>query len=487
MKIDSTLQEDHQVKLTVEIEQKLLEGSKRKAAKQIAKRVKIPGFRPGKAPFNVIQKHVGDAAILENALEIIIDDIYPKAIEESEIKPYGPGSLENFTNEDPPIFEFIVPLLPEVKLEDIRKLRIDYEEKEVKDEDIDQVINNLRENQAIIEPVDRKVEEGDMVYIILSGERKGEEEESMKTLVEERRYPVIIEKESVEQISEYPYPGFSRELIGLNANDEKTLEYHFADDYEFDELQGITGLYKIKIEEVKARSIPELNDEFAKSVGEYEDITGMREDVSKTLSERFEIESNAKYEDQIIEIFLKQADINYPPQMLEHEINHFIEDLERQLAQQSLDMEMYLKSRNIEIEELREEIKPKAEERMKRGLIIMEIAEQEEISLTQEEIEEKTQQTLSEIQQIYSEKDVKKFTQPQVLERLVNRIITDEIISRTLERLRIIAKGEDIPDKIDNKLSETEKKKKKKTRKKSSQKDADAEETKSAKIENEDE
>lgn len=485
MKIDTSFQEDHQVKLTVEIEQELLEGSKRKAAKQIAKRVKIPGFRPGKAPYNVIQKHVGDAAILETALELIIDDIYPKVIEETEIKPYGPGSLENFTNEDPPIFEFIVPLLPEVKLENIRKLRIDYKEKEVKDKDVNQVIDNLRENQAIIEPVDRKIEEGDMVYIILNGERKGEEDKSKKTLVEERRYPVIIEKEGVDQKSEYPYPGFSRELIGLAANDEKTLEYRFADDYEFDKLQGITGLYTIKIEQVKARSLPELNDKFAKSAGDYKDIAGMREDISKTLSERFENERNAEYEEQIIEKLIEQAEIKYPPQMLEHEIDHFVKDLEKQLAQQGVDIEMFLKSRGIEIKELREEMKPNAEERMMRGLIIMEVAEQETISLTHEEIEEKTQQTLSEIQQIYSEQDVKKFTQPQVLERLVNRIITDEIISRTLERLRIIAKGKKAPKKVDDKV--TKKEKKEKTSKDIPQENVDSEKAGSANIENEDE
>ena len=484
MKIDTSFQEDHQVKLTVEIEQETLEGSKRRAAKQIAKKVKIPGFRPGKAPYDVIQKHVSEATILENALELIIDDIYPKAIEESEIKPYGPGSLENFTNEDPPIFEFTVPLLPEVKLEDIRKLRINYEKKEVKDEDINQVIDNLRENQAIIEPADRKIEEGDMVYIVLSGERKGEEDESKKTLIEERRYPVIIEKEGVDQKSEYPYPGFSRELIGLTADDEKTLEFHFADDYEFDKLQGITGLYNIKIEEVKARSLPELNDEFVKSVGDYEDLDGMREDISKTLSERFENERNAEYEDQIIKKLLNQVEIKYPPQMLEHEIDHFIEDLERQLAQQGLDIDLYKKSRDIEIEELREEVKPNAEERMKRGLIIMEVAEQEEISLTQEEIEEKTQQTLTEIKQMYSEQEVKKFTQPQVLERLVNRIITDEIISRTLERLRIIAKGEKIPEKVDN--AATEKETNEETPKDIPQENVESKETEITNTENED-
>lgn len=166
MKIEKTFEEGHQAKLVVEFEPQILETSKIKAAKSIAKRIKIPGFRPGKAPFNVIQKQVGDAAIIEGAIEIIIDDMYPKVIEEADIEPYGPGALEEVTSMDPPIFQFMVPLSPEVNLGKYREIRIDFEEKGVEQKDIDEVINNLKDQQAVIEPVDREVQEGDRKSVV---------------------------------------------------------------------------------------------------------------------------------------------------------------------------------------------------------------------------------------------------------------------------------------------------------------------------------
>jgi trigger factor len=444
LKIETVPQDDHQVRLTVEIEADVLESSKRKAAKKLAKKVKIPGFRPGKAPYNVIQKHVGDAAIFENAIELVLEDIYPKVIEETDIDPYGPGTLEEVKELEPPTFEFLVPLAPIVKLGNYRDIRLDFEQKEITDKDVEKVIDSLRDNQAVIEPVERPAKEGDMVYILLSGVRKGEKDESKKVLIEERSYPVIVEKKSVDSSSEYPYPGFSRNLIGMSPDEEKTLEYQFADDYEFDDLQGVTGVYKLKVEEVKGRKLPDADDEFAKSVGEYEGMEELREEVLKTLIERAEREQNAAYEEKIIGKILESAEIKHPPQMLEQEIDQFIQDLERQLATQGMNMEVYLKSREMEMEALREEIKPNAKERMQRALIISEIASLEEITLTQEEIAEKTQQTLAEIQQYYSEAEAKRFTRDDVFPRLVNRIVTDEIIERTLERLKKIAKGEEI-------------------------------------------
>jgi trigger factor len=444
LKIETANLEDHQVKLTVEIDAEILESSKRKAAKTLAKKVKIPGFRPGKAPYNVIQKHVGDSTIFENAIELVLDDIYPKVIEETEINPYGPGTLEEIKELEPPIFEFLVPLAPEVKLENYREIRIDFEQKDVTEEDVNQIVDNLRENHAVIEPVERPAEEGDMVYIVLNGEKKDVEDEEKKVLIEERSYPVIIEKEEIDSSSEYPYPGFSRNLIGLSPEDEKTLEHKFAKDYEYDDLQGVTGVYKIKVKEVKGRKLPEANDEFAKSIGDYETAEELITEIKKSLEERTEREQNAEYEDKIIKKLLETAEIKHPPQMLEHEIDHFIHDLERQLSNQGMNVDQYMKSREMDLEGLREEIKPNAEERMMRGLIITKIAEQEEITLTKEEIEEKTQQTLDDIQQYYSEAEAQKFTRDDVFGRLVNRIVSDEIISRTLTRMRMIARGEEI-------------------------------------------
>jgi len=444
LKIETQSLDDHQVKLVVEIDLDILENSKRKAAKTLAKKVKIPGFRPGKAPYNVIQKHVGDSAIFENALDILLEDIYPKVIEEAEVDPYGPGKLENIQTLDPLVLEFLVPLAPIVKLKNYQDIRINFEKRDVTEKEIDQVIAGIRDDHATIEPVDRPAQEGDMVYIILSGEKKDVTEKEKRVLIEERSYPVIIEKEEVDASSEFPYPGFSRNLIGLSPKDEKILEHTFSEDYEFDELGGVTSVYSVKIQEVKGRKLPELNDDFAKSLGDYETIEDLRIKIQISLEEMAEREQNKEYEDKIIDALLETTKIKYPPQMLEHEIDHFIHDLERQISEMGMNIDLYLKSKDMDIASLREEIKPDAEDRMKRNLILSEIAKQEEITLTPEEIEEKTQQTMNEINQYYSDAEAQKFTRKEVFERLVQWIVTEEITTRTRERLRKIAKGEEL-------------------------------------------
>lgn len=446
MKIDTEILETHQAKLHVTVEPDQFESAKQRAAKQLSKKYKIAGFRPGKAPYAVVVKHLGEGAITEQAIEHLIDEIYPKAIEESNISPYGPGSLEEIPEMDPPTFEFLVPLAPEVELPAYREMRVEFESKEVTEEDIQKILDNIRESQATIEPVDRAIKEGDMVYIVLNGERKDEEDEEKKKLVEERRYPLIIEKKDSDTTSEYPFPGFSRKLIGLKAGDEKAIEHKFKKDYEFEDLQGVTGVYTAKIEEVKGRTLPEVTDEFAKSLGEYETVDALLEEIKNSLTEQFEADQTEAYDDKIMEELLEGTKIKYPPQMLEDEINDFIHGLEHQLENQGLNMDVYLTSRSMTFEELREEVKDSAESRMKRSLILMEIANVENIQISAKEIDTRVRNTLDEVTKYYSEQEAKRLGSGENLQNLINRIATDEVINHTLERIRDIAMGKEIKE-----------------------------------------
>lgn len=441
MKIEKQFLDDHQVELDVELENETFEGAKKRAAKRIAKRVKIAGFRPGKAPYAVVQRQVGDAAIIEDAVDIILEEVYPDIIKEAEIDPYGAGSLKDIPKMDPPTFKFIVPLAPEVSLGDYKNISIDLEIKKVTDDDVNEVIDNLREQQAVIEPADRPVEEGDMVYIVLSAEREDPKEDEEKVLVEERRFPVLIEKEDSEDSTEWPFPGFSRKLIGQSAEDEKSIKHKFAKDHEYEELQGVKAVYKYKIEEVKARKLPEFNDDFAKTVGEFETAEEMKDAALKNLEMRFEQDSKNEHETKIIDQLVEESEIKYPPQMLDHETDHYIQDLQGRLSQQGLTIELYLQSRDMDMDALREEVKPSAEERVKRGLILMEVAEKEEITVTPEEVEEKTQATLQRLSASYPAEEVKKIASGDSLQALVSKIVSDEITGRTLERLSKIAQG----------------------------------------------
>jgi trigger factor len=445
LKIESENLENHQVKLTVEIESDQFEASKRKAAKKIAKRVKIPGFRPGKAPYRVIQRHVGDEAMFEESLEILVKDNYPQIIEQAEIEPHGPGNLENIVNLDPLTLEFIVPLRSEVELGEYSELRFDYDPPEITDQEVEAVEDDFRKRQAVEETVERSAQESDHVYIRLSAKRFEEaEEEDIEegNLIDERSTSVIIAAESAETSSEWPFDGFSRELIGMSSGEDKTLVFTYPEDSDFESLQGVTADFSVNVEDVKSRILPELNDEFAQSLGEYEDLDSLQKDIRDSLEQRSMETYNSEYDDQIVDAIVESSTIKYPPQMLDNEINDVVYQLERRLANQGLDLDLYLKTRDMDEQGLRDEARPVAESRIKRSLILLEIAHQEEINVTEEELQQETERTMGSITNFMSESDRKQFDSPEAVMNLAGNIYAEMRMNRTLEYLRKVAQGE---------------------------------------------
>jgi trigger factor len=450
LKIETEKLEDHQVKLTVEVDSEQLDASKRKAAKKIAKRIKVPGFRPGKAPFQVIRRQVGDEALFEESLEILVQEIYPNIIEEAEIEPYGPGNFENLASLEPLTLEFVVPLMAEVELSDYHEVRFPYELPEITDEDVETVEDDFRQRQAVEETADRPVEISDHVYFKVSAKRYEEEGEVEEgNLIEERSSSVIIATEDADTSTEWPFDGFSRELIGMSTGEDKTLLYTFPEDSQFESLREVTAEFSISIEDVKARILPELNDEFAQSLGEYEDLESLEKDIRESLEQRSEETYNSEYDDQVIDEIVEESTIKYPPQMLENEINNVIQQLESRLANQGLDMDIYLKTREMDEEGLREETTPVAETRVKRSLVLLEIAKEEEIEVSEEDLQEETERTLESITRFMSEEDRKQFDSPTAMMNLAGNIYAELRMNRTLEFLRSVAKGDSEPDSED--------------------------------------
>jgi len=440
LKISQEALADHQIRFTVEVEKQTLESARQKAARKIAQRVKIPGFRPGKAPFSVIEKQVGPAAIKDEALDIVLDEMYPRVIEETGIKPYGPGTLEKVhEDKDPQLFEFRVPLSPEVKLGDYKSIRLPYEDKPVTEADIETVLNNLRDQHAVLAPVKRAAQEGDIVYILLSAERKEPAKDGNQVLLPERRYPVVVEKADVDSKTEWPFPGFSRLLIGLNLGDERTFPHTYSTDSEYEDLRGEEATFKLKVEEVKDRQLPELNDAFAQSLGNYQTMADLRAEIEKQLAENFARQQEDEYESRIVEKIIETSEIKFPPQMLHHEIHHYIEDMEPDLASRGLDLETYLKSRQITMDQLEEEVSPRVEERMRKSLVLMEVSRQEKVEVAENEVEGLVQARITRLQTALSAEDMRKVLAKDNVQNLVSRTLTEEVLRRTLARLRAIA------------------------------------------------
>jgi len=448
LKIETNISEDHQAHLKVEFDLEQLSIAKHRAARKIAQQTKIPGFRPGKAPYPIVVRTVGEGTILEEAMEILVDEQYPKVIDEAKIKPYGPGQLNSIISMDPPIFEFIIPLDAEVTLGDYKTTRIPYALPSIQETDIDKVINDLRDRQAVLEAVDRPAQQGDQVFIRLNGERLDPSDGESANLVTDRPMPVTITPEDIVQADEWPFPGFSRTLIGLSAGDENTIQHTFADDANYVSLRGKAAEFKIAVETVKSRTLPELDDDFARSVGEYESMDALRTEIRNSIESERKEQYEAEYNDQIAEELFKIATWKYPPQMLEHEIELFQDQLENRLAQQNMDLPTYLKIRQLDEAGLKEEIKPLAEQRMKRTLVLLEIARQQDLKVTEQELETESMRTLDQLSHMLPPEKARKTLTDEFVRGMIGNIGADLLIKRTWEFLHTITKKDLTSDSV---------------------------------------
>lgn len=442
MKIEKQPRDDHQVKLIVEFEAELVQDARQKAAREIARRVKIPGFRPGKAPYPVILRQVGEPTIMERAIEFLIDEQYPQILDEAEIQPYTNGQLENITSTDPVILEFLVPLQPEVTLGDYQSIRLPYNPADIEEKDIDEVIENAQEQQAVIEPVSRAAQVGDLVSVHLTAQRMDPPEDADATLLRENSYQILVRKETPEtgfSEDEWPFPGFSYYLIDLNSGDEKTISYQFPEDYQFDSLRGVNAQYILRVDEVKSRTLPEVDENFLANFGEYENLTAFREEVRKNLEAQAQQRYDDTYNDSIIESLIEQAEIKYPPQMLESELDDIIYNFKRRMEQSGTDFELYLKTRRMSQDELREEAKPLAEKQILKSLVLLELAKLEDLQVDDQELMGETQRTLGMLNQSLSPTDAQRLMDQRIMNNLVGNIMLDMLSQRSLNRLREIA------------------------------------------------
>ena len=441
MKIETQYLEDHQVKLTVQVEKEPLEEARQRAARQLARKIKIPGFRPGKAPISVIVRTVGEAAIMEEAMEILVNDIYPKALDEAKIKPYGPGQLENVVSMDPPTFEFKIPLEAEVTLGNYHDIRFAFEAPSITDEDVEHTLNDLRERQAVLEPVERAAKEGDRVYLRLKA-KLTKPVEGEPDLIEERAFPVVILPKDSDKTSEWPFAGFSRKLIGLSANEEKTFKATGPEDCALEALRGKSAEFHVTVQDVKVRNLPELDDQFAQSIGEYETLDALRTEVRHSLEHRSQEEYEAGYHEQIMDQLINESTIKYAPQMREREVDLFMDQLKERIGSQGLDLETYMKMRQMDETTLRAEAQPLAEKRLKQTLALLEVARQEKIEVAPEEIQAESARTLDELSHYLPPDKARKTFTNEFIRGMVGNISADLLIKRTSERLQTIAKGE---------------------------------------------
>ncbi|HWS23347.1 MAG TPA: trigger factor [Anaerolineales bacterium] len=438
---------DHQMELIVEVEPQNFESAKQKAAKKIASKVKVPGFRPGKAPYHVIKNMYGESAITEEAIEIVVDEIYPQAIKEAEIEPGAAGHLENIESMDPLKFKFVIPLKPEIVLGEYQTIRKTYDFVAPDDTRFNEELNNLQKMYARTETVEREVQDGDYILVDILGFDTADKDKSTE-LVKRDGYALVVKSEGSD--NEFPFKGFSKNLIGAMPNSSIKISHKFPKTESDEKFAGKKVDFETSVKVVRAVITPPLDDEFAKMTGLGQTVDELHKNLRLNLEAESKANFDDKYYEEVLEEIKKSSTLKYPPQVVEHEIEHVLEDLEARLKQQGFgSMEEYFSMSKTNREDfVNEHARPTSIKRIERGLIMEAITEKEGIKLENAELEEEFKNYWLNL--VYSDPEFAKMTKngTKFNQDLVNAVSIDSanrlLTKKTLERLKAIANGEDI-------------------------------------------
>ncbi len=442
MKLEIQPRDDHQVNVIAEFESDLLEQYKRRSARKIAEKTRIPGFRPGKAPYDVVRRVVGDEALIEQAIEDLIDEYYPKILEEAQLKPGAAGNLEKILSLDPPKFSFLVPLEPEVDLGDYKEIRLEYSPEAVEEQEVTDFLKRLQTNYSTAEPVERPAEEGDLVYVKFSGRLTHPAEGEDEIVFPERPAQFVLGSDLMEKRS-FPFPGFSENLLGKKAGDAFTLTYTYPQEDEDEALHGKEVEFQVTVQSVKSLILPELNDEFAQNIGQFETLEDLKKAIREQLENAKKEKADETFFNQLFERLQAQATIKYPPQVLEHEIEHLLEDFQHDLSRQGMELDAYLKMVNKDREAfIREELEPIARRRLERSLIMEKFADVEQIKIDEANYQQAIQDSLRDLQSIPMDKKPTKAEQNQLTQEVLIYNINRRLNQMILNRMKAIATGQ---------------------------------------------
>jgi trigger factor len=375
VKVTKEKTENSQAYLTVEMEPDEIEKALQHAYKVLVKKANIPGFRKGKAPRPIVESYLGKESLLQEAVNDLIPDAYDKAIQEQNLTPIDQPQIE-VSQMQPVIFKAVVPLPPNVSLGDYTKIRVEPKEAKINDEEIEHVIDHLRHQNATWEPVERPAAYGDMITIDINSNAEG------KVFVNHDGIQYVVE-----QGTKFPAPGFVEQMVGMNRGDTKEFKLSLPSDYARPEFAGKEVSFKVKLNEIKQEKLPEVNDDFAKTASsECQDLKSLRERISNDMKSREAERLKAEYEDNVIQELVNISQIEYPPVLVEREITRLINQQFQYLQMSGINIDEYIKTIKKTPEEMRADIKPRAEKRVKQSLVLEKLGENEKLEVNEEEI-----------------------------------------------------------------------------------------------------
>lgn len=429
MKTSCEKMENCQVALNVEMESAEMDKYMGIALDHLAKRVTLPGFRKGKAPTSLVEQHVGKEAILQEALEHLIPEAYQDALKNESIIAIAEPKIE-LLKIDPIVFKAIVPLKPDVVPGNYRDIRMEMGNKEITEDDINKVIEQLQLQFGSLEPVDREIKYGDIISADIAGKRGDDK--------------IIDRKDAMYEVaagSRYPAPGFSEKMVGLKKDDETEFTLSYSDDYEIKEVAGKEYTFTVKVKEIKQKILPDVNDDFAKNAGS-ENLDDLKEKIKGGLQAKANENLRKEFENKLIATLIEQSKIDFPPVLIEKEIDNIISEESRNFADGIKGLENYLSNIKKTIEQHRDDLRPVATDRVKAYLITSKIGEEEKIEVSDDELNEAVESMIKG-DEARADNVRAVFSMPEPRASLRNMIA----INKTMELLTRIVTGQEDKEK----------------------------------------
>jgi trigger factor len=419
--------ENRQLHLIVKVDEERTQQAMQRTARQIAKEANIPGFRKGKAPYNLIIQRFGEDTVRKEAADKLADEVYREALDQEKIEPYDSGSLDDFTL-NPLTFTFTIPLTPTVDLGDYRAYRLKPPKVKVEKQEVKQALEATREENAILESVERPAELSDGIAIDLVGRTADAVE-----LLRQDDLHLMLEPKRI-RLAE----GFAEAIVGMAAGEERTFKAALPDDFAREELRGQEVEFTVKMREVYQSTLPDLDDDLARTVGNFDSFKELEKHAQEQLLQAAQRKADEEYAGQVLKAVVEQAQIEYPLAMLERELDDMVKEVEQAVKRETrLALEDSLRMQNKTMDDLRGDLRDEAAARLKRDLVLAEVVKRERLVADDGEVSAQIEET-SATWGIRAD-EVRTFLNSESGQRAVRSRL---LVNKAVQRLVAIAKGE---------------------------------------------
>ena len=437
VKVEIITQKENEVKLKIEMDKLKVNSSLDKVYNDTSFQIKIPGFRKGRIPKNILDLHLGKEYFYEKTAEKLIPECYLEAVNKNSIQPINQPEIKviQIEKDKPLIFEATVQVKPEVKLGSFDKISIQKEDVKVTNTDVNNEIRRIQENLAKLKVVkDRKVKKGDFLVINSEGYVEGKEIEGSK-----------VEKQLI-QLGENLPPEFNKKLIGCLAGDEKEIKILVPKDVKDKKAAGKEIAYKVKILEVKEKELPELNEDFVKTVGNYKTLNDFKKDIKGKLEKQAEMVNKNNYERKLLEKVVDVCKVKVPEVLIEREIEYMMKSLEDDLKSKDLSLQDYYKNIKTDEEKIKKEYKIVAEKRIKQELVLDNISQTEKIKVSEKEVKDKIKTIAKEMKQDALKVEAT-FKKNNNLDGLKESIKREKIINFLNDKIKVVKSKKEVKSK----------------------------------------